>query len=250
MKKKPLVVFAGFLTAGVIGVSCFLFSGQYSAEASMTVTESDSNVEFHQENGYYFFDSKNCFDTALIFYGGAKVEELAYSNLLNQIAESGTADVFLVDTAVNIPVFGKNNADTVMQKYGEQYENFYFGGHSMGGSVAEMYVAEHLNEKIRGLIFLASYSTDIVPDSIENLLYAYGDCDGILNQDNLKQDLEQEQKAEKNVTVVEIKGGNHAGFGNYGIQKNDSKAEISSEQQILQAVQEISEFVQENKTAE
>ena len=186
----------------------------------------------------------------MIFYGGAKVEELAYSNLLNQIAESGTADVFLVDTAVNIPVFGKNNADTVMQKYGEQYENFYFGGHSMGGSVAEMYVAEHLNEKIRGLIFLASYSTDIVPDSIENLLYAYGDCDGILNQDNLKQDLEQEQKAEKNVTVVEIKGGNHAGFGNYGIQKNDSKAEISSEQQILQAVQEISEFVQENKTAE
>ena len=243
MKKKAFTIFAGTLTTTALGLSCFLFSGQYAAEASMVKTESDENVTFYQEKGYWLFDSKSCTDTALIFYGGAKIEELAYSNLLNQIADNGIADVFLIDTPANIPLFGKDNAEIIMNQYADQYETIYFGGHSLGGSVAGMYVAKHQYDNIKGLIFLASYNAEPAPESIDKLLYVYGDCDGVLTMENFQKDLEQEQKAEKHIEILEIKGGNHANFGNYGIQKNDGKAEISSEQQILQAVQEISNFI-------
>ena len=102
MKKKAFTIFAGTLTTAALGLGCFLFSGQYAAEASMVKTESDENVTFQQEKGYWLFDSKACTDTVLIFYGGAKIEELAYSGLLNEIAESGTADVFLIDAPAGL----------------------------------------------------------------------------------------------------------------------------------------------------
>lgn len=244
MKKKAFTIFAGTLTTAALGLGCFLFSGQYAAEASMVKTESDENVTFQQEKDYWLFDSKFCTDTALIFYGGAKVEELAYSGLLNEIAESGTADVFLIDAPANIPLFGKDNAEIIMNQYADQYETIYFGGHSLGGSVAGMYVAEHQYDNIKGLIFLASYNTEPAPESIDRLLYVYGDCDGVLTMENFQKDLEQEQKAEKHIEILEIKGGNHANFGNYGIQKKDNPAEIEREEQVQQTVNAIRTFVQ------
>ena len=43
--------------------------------------------------------------------------------------------------------------------------------------------------------------------------------------------------------VVEIEGGNHAQFGNYGPQKGDLPATISAEEQQAQAVEAISDFI-------
>ena len=43
--------------------------------------------------------------------------------------------------------------------------------------------------------------------------------------------------------VVEIEGGNHAQFGNYGPQKGDLPATISAEEQQAQAVDAITYFI-------
>ena len=43
--------------------------------------------------------------------------------------------------------------------------------------------------------------------------------------------------------MVEIEGGNHAQFGNYGPQEGDLPATISAEEQQAQTVEAISDFI-------
>ena len=43
--------------------------------------------------------------------------------------------------------------------------------------------------------------------------------------------------------MVEIQGGNHAQFGNYGPQKGDLPAEITAEEQQAQTVAAITDFI-------
>ena len=52
-----------------------------------------------------------------------------------------------------------------------------------------------------------------------------------------------EAKIDYKENVVEIEGGNHAQFGNYGPQKGDLPATISAEEQQAQTVEAISNFI-------
>jgi hypothetical protein len=46
----------------------------------------------------------------------------------------------------------------------------------------------------------------------------------------------------KNYLELVIQGGNHAGFGNYGLQKGDGNADITSDQQQEGTAQAFAEF--------
>ena len=52
-----------------------------------------------------------------------------------------------------------------------------------------------------------------------------------------------EDKIDYTENVVEIEGGNHAQFGNYGPQEGDLPAAISVEEQQAQAVEAITDFI-------
>ena len=47
--------------------------------------------------------------------------------------------------------------------------------------------------------------------------------------------------------VVEIEGGNHAQFGNYGPQKGDLPAAISAQDQQAQTVEAIANFLEKQR---
>lgn len=49
--------------------------------------------------------------------------------------------------------------------------------------------------------------------------------------------------------MVEIAGGNHAQFGNYGAQKGDPPATISAAEQQAQAVSAIETFIAQRQAA-
>ena len=57
------------------------------------------------------------------------------------------------------------------------------------------------------------------------------------------------QSVEDNIdyteNIVEIEGGNHAQFGNYGMHKGDPPTEISAEEQQKQTVEAIEAFLAE-----
>lgn len=102
-----------------------------------------------------------------------------------------------------------------------------FGG--IGGAMASQFASEH-PDKIDGLILLGAYIYGDYPD--EKTLTVYG---------SLNQSVEDHIDYTEN--IVEIEGGNHAQFGNYGSQKGDLPATISAEEQQEQTVAAIDDFL-------
>ena len=105
--------------------------------------------------------------------------------------------------------------------------------------MAASYVSKN-TDKFDGLILLASYSAADLGDSGVKVASIYGSLDGVMNTEkydeyksNLPADLEE--------SVIE--GGNHAGFGMYGEQKNDGAATITSAEQIGVTADIIAAFV-------
>ena len=110
----------------------------------------------------------------------------------------------------------------------------------MGGAMAAGYAADHEAE-LEGLILLAAYPTKELLEF--PVLSIYGSEDGVLNL----------EKYEKSISLAEdltehvIEGGNHAGFGNYGMQDGDGMAEIRIEEQWQETVDYILNFMDDNR---
>lgn len=188
------------------------------------------NVSVTHESNWLFIDGKGN-DTALIFYPGAKVEYSAYLPLMNQIASQGV-DVYLVHMPVNLAFFGQNRADDIINN--SNYSHYIISGHSLGGVVASGYASNH---NVDGLVLLASYPTEEID---KPTLSIYGSEDKVLN---LKKYNESKSLIKGNFTEHIIKGGNHAEFGNYGLQKGDGNASINSTLQQNETASEIINFI-------
>lgn len=169
-------------------------------------------------------------DTAVIFYPGAKVEAEAYLPLLTKIRQTGVTCI-LVHMPFRMAIFDADAAEEVMEQFPE-YQHWYIAGHSMGDAMASQFAASHPDE-VDGLILLGAYIYGDYPP--EKTLTVYG---------SLNQSVEDHIDYTEN--VVEIEGGNHAQFGNYGPQKGDQPATISAEEQQAQTVAAIEEFLGES----
>lgn len=190
----------------------------------------DGAVKVFDKKDYAVYDGPGE-KTALVFYPGAKVDEKAYGALMYGIAETGT-DCFLVKMPFHLAIFGKNRAAGIIEDYGE-YDSWIMGGHSLGGSMAAAFAKTH-EDKIDGLVLLASYSLEDLSETGMKVISVYGSNDQVLNREHYeenKKNLPAETFSEK---VIE--GGNHAGFAYYGPQKGDGEAEILKEEQIRQTI--------------
>jgi pimeloyl-ACP methyl ester carboxylesterase len=129
-----------------------------------------------------------------------------------------------------------NKADEVFALY--HYKNRYVGGHSLGGAMASEYAAGH-GEELTGVILLAAYPTEPLDGDL-TLLSVYGSEDGVLNTQKVA---EGRGYAPARYTEQTITGGNHAQFGNYGVQKGDGAALISAGAQQEQTADLIMQTV-------
>ena len=137
-------------------------------------------------------------------------------------------DVCLLKMPFRLAVFEPGKAGKVSDLY--NYKNVYVGGHSLGGAMAANYASSH--EELRGIILLAAYSTKKLSRQ-QLLISIYGSEDGILSTDKVWRG--QQYAPDRYIERI-IEGGNHAQFGNYGIQKGDGIPSISSEEQQQLAV--------------
>ena len=170
-------------------------------------------------------------DTAIIFYPGAKVEAEAYLPLLDQIRQTGVTCI-LVHMPFHMAIFDADAAEEVMAQFPE-IQHWYMAGHSMGGAMASKFAADH-PDQVDGLILMGAYIYGDYPD--EKTLTIYG---------SLNQSVEDHIDYTEN--IVEIEGGNHAQFGNYGPQKGDLPATISAQEQQAQTVEAIEAFLAQRK---
>lgn len=228
LRKKLLIAGAVVLVVLILLMGAFFWyvSDYYRAEdVALAVLSGENGITLQDD--LTILSPSAPTDTAIIFYPGAKVEAQAYLPLLDQIRRTGITCI-LVEMPFNMAIFDSNAAEGVMEQFPE-VEHWYIAGHSMGGAMASQFASNHPDE-VDGLILLGAY---IYGD--------YSPVDTLTVYGSLNQSVED--KLDYTENVVEIAGGNHAQFGNYGPQKGDAPATISAEEQQKQAVEAIEEFL-------
>ena len=229
-KKRKISIIAASIVlvlAILTGVCAIYVNDYYRADQAAIETflaASDAEVEM-SDDGTIVFRPENAVK-GLIFYPGGKVEYTAYQPLMSACAEQGILCV-LVEMPFNLAVLDVKAADGIQEKYPE-IDEWYIGGHSLGGSMAASYLADHVDD-YEGLILLGSYSTEDLSETELEVLSVYGSEDEVLSQDKY---MENKSNLPEDFTEVVIEGGCHAYFGMYGAQDGDGEPVISNEEQI------------------
>ena len=217
-------------------VTFLVYTGDYyrADETAVAALSSDGSVAVARTDYGWFFDGPSD-ENALIFYPGAKVEETAYAPLLHRLAAEGM-DVCLVRMPFHLAFFGINKAGAVMKQY--DYAHWYIGGHSLGGAMSTGYASKH-GGPLDGVILFGAYAYKPLDKHLTELLI-FGSEDGLSTVEKV-----EKARVYAPETYFEkcIGGGNHAQFGNYGIQTGDGTAAISAEEQQAIAVKLIIEVI-------
>lgn len=195
----------------------------------VTVTQSEGMITFLP-------DGRQA-ETGFIFYPGGKVEYTAYAPLMHSIAKAGVA-CLLVKMPFNLAVFDINAADRVIPTL-TQVKTWYIGGHSLGGSMAATWCASNPT-KCKGLILLGSYTASDLSKTGLKALAIVGSEDKVINRDSFEK---SKLKMPADSQYLEIKGGNHGHYGDYGEQKGDGMATITPEEQQALVAAAVAKFM-------
>jgi len=234
-----IVILAVLLLLG--GFFLYLLDDQKAGEKAVkSLEEPQSGVRVEGKDGrpiVFVPENQEKTEKALIFYPGGKVEYQAYAPLAEELAKRGILCI-LVPMPMNMALFDIDAAEKIREEY-PSIREWYIGGHSLGGSAAAMNMKDHAGA-YDGIVFLASYTTEDLSGTDLRALSVYGDRDTVLNRERYEENF---VRFPKDLTETVIRGGNHAGFGDYGKQDGDGEADISPEEQRKQAAELIAEWI-------
>ncbi len=240
-KKKALII--SLISVGalvlllLVGTLIYLLSGTYDADNDAILAfGTDESVAEIEGDGYIAFVPKSPRD-GFIFYPGGKVDERAYIPLMRELAANGILSV-LVPMPFDLAVFNVNGADGVREAFPE-VQDWYIGGHSLGGAMACSYISDKTDE-FKGVILLGAYSTVDFSDTSLDVLCICGSEDGVLNYEKYEECI---SNLPSDYDEFKIDGGNHAYFGMYGEQDGDKEAKITNEEQIYITSDKIVEHI-------
>lgn len=243
MKKriKRISIFFVILITLFFCLFLYYINDYYHADMELIATFNTSNIVNKNilDNNTIVYSVDNV-NKGLIFYPGGKVEYTAYEPLMRKLASKGILCI-LVKMPFNLAVFDVNAADGIQTKF-SYIENWYIGGHSLGGAMAASYLSNN-SLNFDGLILLGSYTTSDLSQTNINIISIYGSEDKILNR---KKYNESKSNLSTNFFEYVIDGGCHSYFGVYGMQDGDGTPTISNEQQIMLSSDLISDFILNN----
>ena len=233
MGKKLKISILVIVLAFIIVAGVYVHTNYQPTETALAYLNGTRDVNVTNVTTGLFLDGPGN-DTALIFYPGAKVEYTAYLPMFTQIASEGV-DCYLVKMPINFAFLGIDSADSIINE--SNYAHYFMCGHSLGGVMAGEYVNH--SSKVDGLILICSYLEKPVNVPV---LSIYGSDDTVMNMDNYNK---SKSMIVNNFTEFIVAGGNHAHWGNYGEQSEDSPSHISAEDQQKQGVDEIIRFIKQ-----
>lgn len=243
MKRRVIKYICGsLLVLFIIFTMGILFWTSNTYQPTNELLSEVKSEDYINEGDFLVFNPKGeDKKTALVLYPGALVEPLAYGYYANELSKEGYT-VAIPEVALNLSITENDKAEEFIINHSE-IENWYVGGHSMGGVSAAMF-AEERRDIVKGLILLGSYPSESTNLSNNNIrvLSLYAEHDGLTSLEEID---ESKDNLPTEAVFAEIKGGNHAQFGMYGEQKNDNKADITNiEQQKIMAQMTLSFLVE------
>lgn len=166
-------------------------------------------------------------DRAVAFYPGAKVEPEAYAPMLNILAQEGVPSV-LVGMPGDLAVLAPKKGDKAIEEFAS-LGPWFAAGHSLGGAMAATWFSKRL-DALAGLALIAAYPASGVDLSQVDhpVVSITATEDRVLDRTKWR---ERRSNLPARTTYVEIEGGNHAGFGAYGVQDGDGQATLCPEEQ-------------------
>lgn len=240
-KRKVLVIAASTILAlAIIVGACAVYLGDYYPADKVAIGAFLPQDTIWKEgpDGTIVFEPEEA-TKGLIFYPGGKVEHTAYIPLMQACAEEGIACV-LVEMPFRLAVLDINAAEGIREQY-PQVEDWYIGGHSLGGSMAASYLEKN-PDAYEGLILLGSYSTADLSDSDLTVLSIFGSEDAVMNREKYD---DSKSNLPEGFTEVVLDGGCHAYFGMYGAQDGDGTPTISNEDQICMTAEHIAAAIKQ-----
>lgn len=215
-----------------------LFAQGYTYPANgdaVDALESNLVIQVTNTPGFIRFDNKFVSkNVGLLIAPGAEVDPVAYARIARKIAGNGFSVVIdktpseLVIAGVMPSMIGpikQANADI---------PSWALAGHSLGGVIAARYVAQNPGDfTVKGLAMWASFPDPSMPISYRTdlaIASIYGELDCVLPKQNI---LGLAWTLPFNASFVQIDGGNHAQWGDYGLQEGDCEAGITTTQQKI-----------------
>ncbi|MEY2847923.1 MAG: hypothetical protein RI885_588 [Actinomycetota bacterium] len=203
----------------ILGLTAFLVwcSILYPAEAAplASVTDDAAIVTTQTPEAFVLEPAGGATEVGLVFIPGAKVPAEAYAAKLAGIVDAGVT-VVITKPILNLAFFDPRPLSTFTD-LAPSVGRWYVGGHSLGGVRACQFAAG-----TEGLVLFGSYCAADLPDDIAVLSIS-------ASEDGLSTPADIEANAgtlPDDAEFVEIEGGTHAQFGDYGLQPGDGTATI------------------------
>lgn len=239
INRNILKIITVIIIISFVGSLAWLLNAYEPQDLARENLVSNEEVKVIEGNITEFIPKDILSRTGIIIYPGARVDVKSYAPLANRLAQNGYK-VFAVDMPFNMAIFSAHKADKVIEE-NKDIENWVIIGHSLGGSMATN--AIETNNKIKGIVYLASYpSGNKIKETGAKVLSIWGSKDGVIDFDNM---IKAKENLPKDTKYVEIEGGNHSSFGDYGLQKGDYKPIIPVQEQLDITVESICNFISE-----
>lgn len=232
---------------GVIAISAAFYFRPYRSTSPAVLLATDASVIVERSGlGLVFRPASGESRAGLAFYPGARVPPEAYAYLGQDLARAGYTAVILA-LPLGFAVFSPSRAVAAFKAL-PGVSSWIVGGHSLGGAMAASFCAAGGHdaadgrEKVKGLLLLAAYpggGADLSGSGIKVLSISASN-DGLATPAKL-------QSARRLLPLgtrrVELAGGNHAQFGEYGLQPGDGAATMSAELEHGAVVEETLAFM-------
>ncbi|MFJ4108406.1 alpha/beta hydrolase [Oerskovia enterophila] len=200
---------------------------------ALAALESDGSVEVRDEAGWIAFVPRDgAATTGLVYSPGARVDVRATAAVLRPLAEAGYLVVALKEP-LGIAFTSPNQSASAMAAF-DEVDTWAVGGHSLGGVVASSFAAAH-DDEVTGLLLHASYPSGDMSTADVEVTSVWGSRDGLTTPDKI-----EASRADLPATTefVEVPGGVHAFFADYGEQPGDGQPATSradAQAQIVEA---------------
>ena len=264
--KKTLIGGGILLALGVLGFVFWASRGLGPGEAAARALAPDEHVVVHERGGdWHVFtpspDSQplsgeswrvdplryiGAVERAIIIYPGGRVDARSYAPLARRFALKGYP-VVLVHAPLNLMLLASDRAATIAGVYPE-VRTWTLIGHSLGAAAASRLIdrAEPVDLSTYGidsLVLLAGYPASWwdISDKPVSVLSVTAEHDEVLDREAWEA---ARSRLPGHTEFHEIAGGNHAGFADYGEQRGDGEAGISSAEQMDRTVERVLQLIE------
>ena len=231
-----LLVVPAVLVVAIIGFVIWGLTPLGPEPDALAALQSDSLVKVElADEGWVFTPASGEATRGLVFYPGGRVDVRSYAPYARAVAEQGFV-VVMSPMPLSLAVLDANAADRAIERHPE-VTGWALSGHSLGGAMIAQYAAENL-DAIDGLVLLASYPPNTANLAQSGLTVAslVGTQDSVIDRENLRS---ARPLLPSDTSYLDIAGGNHAQFGDYGEQPGDTaNPDMSAAEQRAIAVDE------------